>query len=69
MSETVRGRALIINNNVFPDYPQLKRTGSAVDATNALAVLRDLNFEVDVKEDRTAEVKWLLLIPSHNCNL
>jgi len=57
MSETVRGRALIINNNLFPGYPKLERTGSAVDVTNTLAVLGDLNFKVDVKQDRTAEVK------------
>jgi len=69
MSETVRGRALIINNKVFPDYPQLERTGSAVDVTNTLAVLRELDFKVDMKQDRTAEVKWLLLIQSHNYNL
>jgi len=69
MSETVRGRTLIINNNVFPGYPHLKRTGSAVDVTNTEAVLRDLNFEVDVKQDRTAGVRWLLLLLSHNYNL
>jgi len=69
MSDTVRGRALIINNNVFPGYPHLKRTGSAVDVANTLAVLSELDFEVDVKQDRTAEVNWLLVIQSHNYNL
>jgi len=56
MSETLRGRVLIINNNVFPGYPHLERTGSMVDVTNTLAVLGDLDFEVDVKHNRTAEV-------------
>jgi len=56
MSETARGKALIISNIVFPGYPQLKRTGSNVDVTNTLAVLRNLGFEVDVKYNRTAEV-------------
>jgi len=65
MSETVRGRALIINNNLFPGYPQLERTGSVVDVANTLAVLRELDFEVDVKQDRTAEVNWLLVLQSH----
>ncbi|KAF6023875.1 hypothetical protein EB796_017806 [Bugula neritina] len=69
MSETARGKALIINNNVFPGYPKLKRTGSSVDVTNTLAVLRNLDFEVDVKYNRTAEVNWLLLLPSHNYTL
>jgi len=69
MSETARGKALIINNNAFPGYPQLKRTGSNVDVTNTLAVLRNLDFEVDVKYNRTAEVNWLLLLTSHNYTL
>jgi len=69
MSETARGKALIINTNVFPGYPQLKRTGSNVDVTNTLAVLRNLDFEVDVKYNRAAEVNWLLLLTSHNYTL
>jgi len=69
MSETARGKALIINNIVFSGYPQLQRTGSKVDVTNTLAVLRNLDFEVDVKYNRTAEVNWLLLLTSHNYTL
>jgi len=56
MSETVRGRALIINNNVFPNRPELFRDGSAVDVSNIRAVLAHLNFEVDVRRDRSAKV-------------
>jgi len=56
MSETARGRALIINNNVFPKRPELFREGSAVDVSNIRAVLAHLNFEVDVRRERTAKV-------------
>jgi len=56
MSETARGRVLIINNNVFPGYPQLERTSSIVDVKNTLVMLRDLDFVVNVKYNRTAEV-------------
>ncbi|KAF6026296.1 CASP2 [Bugula neritina] len=55
MSETARGRALIINNNVFPKRPELFREGSAVDVSNIRAVLAHLNFEVDVRRERTAK--------------
>jgi len=61
MSETVRGRALIINYN-FPDSSQLTRTGSEVDVKNIEAVLKGLNFEVDVKDDKTAEVDPIILL-------
>ncbi|KAF6028698.1 CASP2 [Bugula neritina] len=47
MSETVRGRALIINTNVFPNRPDLFRKGSAVDVSNI--------EQLDVRHDRTAE--------------
>jgi len=56
MSETARGRALIINNNVFRDEPELYRKGSAVDVSNIRTVLAHLHFEVDVRRERTAEV-------------
>ncbi|KAF6021952.1 hypothetical protein EB796_019738 [Bugula neritina] len=56
MSETARGRVLIINNNVFSGYPQLERTSSIVDVKNTLVMLRDLDFVVNVKYNRTAEV-------------
>jgi len=59
MSETVRGRALIINNNSFGGD---ERTGSKVDVENIEAVLKGLNFKVDVKDDKTAEVDPIILL-------
>jgi len=56
MSKTARGRALIINNNVFPNRPELFRDGSAVDVSNIRAVLAHLDFEMDVRRKRTAQV-------------
>jgi len=56
MSETVRGRALIINNNTFSGVSQLRRMGSLRDVSNIRRVLALLDFEVDVRHDRTAKV-------------
>ncbi|KAF6030761.1 hypothetical protein EB796_010942 [Bugula neritina] len=55
MSETVRGRALIINNNTFYESSKLHRKGSLRDVSNIRGVLALLDFEVDVRHDRTAE--------------
>jgi len=70
MSETVRGRALIINNNTFSESSKLHRKGSLRDVSNIRGVLALLDFEVDVRHDRTAKVtKYLYYFISCNSQI
>ena len=51
-----RGRALIINNVVFQDRPNLERKGSEKDVQTMNELLQCLCFDVNVKQNLTAMV-------------
>lgn len=62
MSRPIRGRALIINIENFSGKQgkSLQRKGSTEDVYNMRQMLDAFKFDVDVKQDITAQVGTLL---------
>lgn len=62
MSRPIRGRALIINIENFSGKKgkSLQRKGSTEDVYNMRQMLDAFKFDVDVKQDITAQVGTLL---------
>ena len=61
MSHSRRGRALIINNDMFDNNFITPRKGSHVDVEKLESVFSDLEFEVTVFDNKTfQEIKKLI---------
>jgi len=59
MSRRPRGRALIINNKHFMNFPT--RDGSEIDVEDLRTLFGAIHFQVEVQQNRSAQVTPLII--------
>ena len=63
MQKRIRGKVFIINNETFENKEKLPyRQGSDVDTKNLESLFTQLQFEVVIAKDRTAQVYIYIML-------